>query len=398
METHQKQIDVVGDGSQLEVTRNVIIISDVLPAPTYAASLTMFRHMVERDGFRITQVDCKRADATRKSIGSRVFSRLKNSRLHRYIVDLEFAFNRVSQVNKNLPNPASIGSNSLVFTLAHGNGCWIAERYAKCHDLPLVVRFDDWWPDMIQAHSAVRSRVEKAFRRLYQSADVAICISEEMREALGPHANARVIVPIPRLIDGFADPIRYDLPLRICYMGNMYDYGPMLAMLVAELDSEEQLHIEFRGGSPRWPNDLVDRLQSEGRLHPFSDGPEFQDWLESFHVYLVTLFFEPEHQRRVETCFATKLTEYCSLGRAIVIWAPETSAVVKWAKKYDAAICVTDPDPAVLVKELSLLANNFERLAELEKAARKSYLTDFHPSKLQDEFLSAVDSVRNPVL
>jgi hypothetical protein len=173
----------------------------------------------------------------------------------------------------------------------------------------------------------------------------------------------------------------------------MHDYGPMLAKLVQASDGGRRIRFEFRGGTPRWPADLVNRLRSERRLHGFAEGDDFQSWFESFHVYLVAMFFEPQQQRRVETCFATKLTEYCSLGRPIVIWAPESAAIVKWARQSRAAVCVTDEDPLTLVNCLHQLSEDSERLRGLGQRARKAYETDFFPEKLQRDFLAAVDSV-----
>lgn len=371
-------------------TRDIILISDILPAPTFAASLTMHRHLIERGGFRVTTVNCSESESS--LLSRNVSRRIKNSRFHRFFVDIEFLLNRWNRDAK-MDIPSSVGDGPCVFTLAHGNGCWVAKRFAQEHALPLVVRFDDWWPDMIQAHDIVRARVQRAYRDLYDAADCAICISEGMREALGSHPNARVIVPIPRVAPEPAPKIPFELPLRVCYLGNLYEYGPMLADLVNAAEAESNIRIEFRGGEPRWSTELIARLKSDGRLHQFEDGSEFTEWFESFHVYLVAMFFASEQRRRVETCFATKLTEYTSLGRPIVIWAPESSAIVKWARKTKAAVCVTSPDPMAVVDALRKLSTDTARLAELSQLSRIAYETDFCPDNLHKEFVAAIDSV-----
>ena len=370
--------------------RHAVIISDVHPEPTYAASLTMHRHLVERGGFQITSLPLN-ADAN--SVLASIQGRLKNSRLHRYVIDWEFLSNSWINNESGLPDTSELGPNSFVFTLAHGSGCWVAQRFAKKHGLPLVVRFDDWWPDMIQAHAPIRKRVENSYRELYRAADCAICISDGMREALGSHPNAHVIVPIPKVAEAPARKIGHARPLRVCYLGNLYEYGPMLAELENASTNEKDLRFEFRGGSPRWPNELIRKLVGENRLHAFAEGAEFQDWFESFHIYLVAMFFEPEQRRRVETCFATKLTEYSSLGRPIVIWAPESAAIVKWARRTGAAVCVTDSRPQALIDRLRKMAVDPNGLDELSRKARQAYESEFSPSRLQKKFIEAIESV-----
>ena len=113
--------------------------------------------------------------------------------------------------------------------MAHGSGCWVAQRYAMRYRMPLIVRFDDWWPDIAEVHKPVRKQLEQRFLELYRSADLSLCPGEGMRRALGPHRNARVIFPIPDSkplgqspSNGLAG------EFRVGYSGNMIDYSDML--------------------------------------------------------------------------------------------------------------------------------------------------------------------------
>jgi glycosyltransferase involved in cell wall biosynthesis len=135
-------------------------------------------------------------------------------------------------------------------------------------------------------------------------------------------------------------------------------------------------------------------MRQRNLLHDFIQaGAGFDDWLGSFHAYLVVMFFDAAQRRRAETCFATKLVEYSRAGRPVVIWAPETSAVVQWAKKSGAALCVTDPDPRALLAALADLKR--DKALQLELGARigRAYATEFSPVRLQEQFLEALNSV-----
>jgi hypothetical protein len=128
-------------------------------------------------------------------------------------------------------------------------------------------------------------------------------------------------------------------------------------------------------------------------LHDFEFGPTLDDWLGSFNAYLVVMSFDAAQRRRAETCFVTKLVDYSRAGRPVVIWAPETSAVVQWAKKSRAALCVTEPDARALLSALAHLKRNSALQLELAARMRRAYETEFSPAGLQQEFLEGLNSV-----
>ena len=105
------------------------------------------------------------------------------------------------------------------------------------------------------------------------------------------------------------------------------------------------------------------------------------------------MFFDAAQRRRAETCFATKLVDYSRAGRPVVIWAPETSAVVQWAKKSRAALCVTDPDARALLSALAHLKSDRALQLELAARMRRAYETEFSPVRLQQQFLEGLNSV-----
>jgi len=214
-----------------------------------------------------------------------------------------------------------------------------------------------------------------------------------MLKALGPHRNARVILPIPD-----AEPIRPSAckdsagEFRVGYSGNMFDYSDMLRDLAQLAVKQTDVRIEFRG-RPRWPQALMHEMTQRHLLHDFEPGPGFDDWLGSFDAYLVVMFFDAAQRRRTETCFATKLADYSRAGRPIVIWAPESSAVVQWGKKSKAALCVTDPDARALLAALADLKRNRALQLELGVRIRRAYETEFSPVGLQQQFMEALNSV-----
>jgi glycosyltransferase involved in cell wall biosynthesis len=117
-----------------------------------------------------------------------------------------------------------------------------------------------------------------------------------------------------------------------------------------------------------------------------------ESWYFSFDAYLVAMLFDDEGKRRSETCFPTKFPDYCSLGRPIILWAPEYSAVVKWARKANAAVCVTNPDPRAVINAIKKLAADTHEQQRLGDAARAAYEGEFSPARLQNIFEKAIET------
>jgi glycosyltransferase involved in cell wall biosynthesis len=371
---------------------NVILISSVRPEKSTAAALTLHRHLVNQSGIRLHILAAEYHEIVHGRFHSKIVPRLKRTSARRWAGDIDYLMHTTLPLEKHLALPPA-RARTVVLTLAYWSGCWVAQRYARRHRLPLVVRFDDWWPDIAEVHNPVCKHLERRFLELYRSADLSLCISEGMLKALGPHRNARVILPIPD-----AEPIRPSKcndsagEFRVGYSGNMFDYSDMLADLARLAVKQTDVRIEFRG-RPRWSQALMDEMRHRHLLHDFESGPDFDDWLGSFNAYLVVMFFDGAQRRRSETCFATKLVEYSRAGRPVVIWAPESSAVVQWARKSNAALCVTDPDGRALLAALANLKRDRALQLELGARMRRAYETEFSPVRLQQQFLEALNSV-----
>ena len=371
---------------------NVILISSVRPERSMSGALILHRHLMNRSGIRLHILPAEHHEIVHGCFHSKIVPRLMRTAARRWAGDIDYLMHTALPLEKQLAAPPP-GTRRVVLTLAYRSGCWVAQRYARRHRLPLIVRFDDWWPDIAEVHTPVRKQLERRFLELHRSADLSMCISEGMLKALGPHRNARVILPIPG-VEPIAPSKSNDSAdeFRVAYSGNMFDYSDMLCDLAQLARKQTDVRIEFRG-RPRWPRALVDEMRHRNLLHDFEAEPGFDDWLGSFHAYLVVIFFDAAHRRRAETCFPSKLVDYSRAGRPVVIWAPETSVVVQWARKSRAALCVTEPDARALLSALTHLRSDRALQVELAARMRRAYETEFSPVRLQQQFLEGLNSV-----
>src|SRR5437762_1820885 len=175
---------------------NVIVVSSIRPETSTAAGLTLHRHLVNRSGVRLHILPAEHHEIAHGSFHSKIIPRLMRTSARRWAGDIDYLMHTTLPLEKSIVAPPA-RARAVVLTVAYGSGCWVAQRYARRHRLPLIVRFDDWWPDIAGVHSPVRKKLERRFLELHQSGDLSLCISEGMLKALGPHRNARVILPIP---------------------------------------------------------------------------------------------------------------------------------------------------------------------------------------------------------
>lgn len=367
----------------------VIVISSVEPEPTTAGQIKLYRHLVENPEVKLVIYPCERRHFAQKRFRHRLIARLERTKLKRWVADGEF-LQSAYWLDKHLPTPVHDSIANVVVTMAHGNGCWAAQRYAQKHGLPLVTWFDDWWPDMDFIHSPLRKILEKRYRKLYMQSQLALCISEGMLALLGPHPNSQLLYPIPAKADPLpSHKTEHDF-FRVMYYGNLGDYGPMLAKILNSMKTHSEVRVEVRGAHPRWPEKFKQEMNRFGLWHNHAPREELVNWLGLADAFLVPMVFEPALRRRMETSFPSKMLEMSQWGKPLVIWGPEYCSAIKWAHIGNRALCVTDANPNALCKALESLAANPAEQQRLAAAARQAAETEFNPDKIQAQFMAAL--------
>jgi len=377
-------------------TVRVIVISSVRPEPTSAGQLILHRHLVNHPGIEMEVYGSEPVRLTLSALIRRIAGRLGTTPLRRFIEDF-WAVWEGRWLDSMLPGSISKPESTIVLTVAHGDACMAALRFAKTHKLPLVSLFHDWWPDIPKTHAFFHRKLDQSFRRLYNASSVAVCVSEGMREALGKHPDARVIYPIPASTSGAKQDHRADKPFRVHYFGNLQEYGPMLGEALQALHGHERILLKVRGSNPVWEDGFKTRMRETGGWLDFESREKFDSWLDEADAFLVPMVFEPAMRRRMETSFPSKLVESSQLGKPLVIWGPEYCSAVRWGKDTGQALCVTDPDPARLVSALEKLTGSPGNQERLSAAARRAAQTDFDHNEIQSQFLDALQqSLANP--
>jgi len=371
----------------------IILISSVMPSPTSAGQVLLFRHLVDDPNIDLKILDLQARKKGFRSLFRKILCSLSNSKCRRYASDIT-ALWKGRWLDSELPEPVNTKNTTVVMTVAHGDVCYAAMRYAKKYKLPLVTIFHDWWPDMAGAHKLIRGKLDRDFRVLYQSSDLALCVCAGMIEQLGAHPNCSVLYPIPsahlaavRSVDH--DQL-FDSKFRILYAGNFGQYSSMLMEALKIFMNDPRVRLEVRGPEPDWPETFKNDLKSRGLLLPFVQGDEFEKWLSSADAYLIPMSFEPHDRRRMETSFLSKITEYSRLGRPLVVWSPSYGSAYRWADRLKSNIVVNEPSPESLQRVIHDNIDDFDKVEALKQAAAHDLRGEFEPSEIQAQFLGSL--------
>src|SRR5205814_10284800 len=363
----------------------VLVVSSVAPnARGSGGELVLHRHLKSNPRIEYEIVSWQRFPFRLKVIG-----KLRELGFQSLSRSMECLF-PVLPSNKMTDDLVHSFRPDVVVTVAHGWWHIQARRVARKFELPLVSFFQDWWPDFPDIPLAFRSRVECQFQRTRADSAVAICVSDGMRRELGEPENALVVHDAPSVARRREYQCEFQLPLRVAYFGNLSDYGPLIENALRALNSSDQVRLEVFGPSPLWTAGAEDEFRSRGVYHGFIPSNKLTESLQKFQAALVAMSFAPSHRRRMTTSFPSKMIDAMRLGLPVVIWGPEYCSAVKWARKGERALCVTDPNPSAIRRALEDLAASPAKQERFARLSREAAATDFNHERIQTQFIDAL--------
>ncbi len=380
----------------------ILLISSVLPRDTTGGEVVLYRHFSRSPELRIAIVrstvtaplaidDSQNwlAEDIIEIQANRLLTRLTRTRLSRWTHDLLQCFNTFHNTNQ-LRHYIKNKKPDIIITVAHQELCWLAQQIAQEFNIPLVTFFHDWWPDMAYVHSFARRILTRRFKQLYQQSQLVFCISEGMQQALGRHANAVVMFPIPHQSvkeESLAKVAREDV-FTVTYAGTLSGiYGSMMQALCNLVQGFPELQLKLFGPPLDWSDFLVQQVKANRIYGGFISRDLLYLELRKANALLVAMSFNPADQMRVKTSFPSKIAEYCPFGKPIVIWGPRYCSAAQWGSKYQSALVVTSPVAQDLVKALEELTTQPQEQTHLAKKALEMAHGMFNPERIQRQFV-----------
>ena len=357
--------------------------------------MLLYRHFVLRSSFEVGLLTNNPARPPegifyRKINLSKWLLRALRTRFYRWFQDycqlaLPHFFDR------QLLKAANEFKPDLIFNVAETYLSFQALKLARKINVPFACYFMDWSHYASQCHEWAPPIMDRMYRRLYRDSDLALCISDGMREELGPHPNAHVVYPIPgdaqttrpnnRIIQKSADD--QCLKFQFLFAGSLgHWYGRQVKKVLEVLDNELDFSLKVYGQDHDWPEDFVIRQQMKGAFGGFRPFEEIQPEFESADAFLLVMGFDPKDELIERTSFKTKLVDYFAYEKPILIWGPEYCSAVRAAREYNAAYCVTDPSTASILNAMKKLSGSVELRDSLVQGVRLAKANKYNAEKI----------------
>ena len=370
----------------------VIFISSVRPEPTSAGQIILYRHFCNRPEFDLEVYGFEPTKFSARMFIRRVLGKIARwGGIFETLVNCAWVLWKGRWIDKDLPSKVERDLKTIVGTVAHGDGFYAAQRFAKKHDLPLVVFFQDWWPDMAGVPRPFVELLDKHFLALAKSCRLGICVCEGMKSALGGGEHLQVLPPIPAetALSNELSPTKWGgVRFRILYFGNLDLYGGMLLQALREFKDHPTIQLQVRGSNPNWPDQVKKEMRDAELWLDFAPRSELDTWLKSADAFLVPMVFEEKYRRRMETSFPSKLIEFLQFGKPLIVWGPEYCSAIKFSEEIDCCFCMTRCQPQELRRQLEV----FFQMPHPKKKCAPSSLSasakECNPSLIQKSFQS----------
>ena len=375
----------------------VIFISSVRPEPTSAGQIILYRHFCNRPEFDLEVYGFEPTKFSFRMLLRRGLGKIAQfGGIFETLVNCAWVLWKGRWMDKDLPVKVERDQKTIVGTVAHGDGFYAAQRFAKKHGLPLVVFFQDWWPDMAGVPKPFIKLLDKHFLALAKSCSLGICVCEGMKRGLGGGGNLEVLPPIPAETDPPTSPVSNTPPsgkFKILYFGNLDLYGGMLLQALRIFKNHSTIQLQVRGSNPNWPENAKKEMRDAGLWLEFAPRAELESWLQSADAFLIPMVFKEKYRRRMETSFPSKLVEFAQLGKPLIVWGPEYCSAVQLALQTDLALFITDSQSIALLEKIQLFRETQGCLAHYSAICRTHVGKNFNHSDIQKKLREKCQAV-----
>ena len=368
----------------------IIFISSVRPEPTSAGQIILYRHFCNRPEFDLEVYGFEPTNFSLRMFARRVLGKIAHwGGIFEALVNCAWVLWKGGWIDADLPAEIAGDQKTIVGTVAHGDGFYAAERFAKKHGLPLTVFFQDWWPDMAGLPKPLVKLLDKQFMGLAKSCSLGICVCEGMKRALGGGENLQVLPPIPaepniQPLDAYSG--AYNKKFKILYFGNLDLYGEMLLDAIRVFKDHPTIQLQVRGSNPNWPDDAKREMRDAGLWLDFAPRSELDDWLQSADAFLIPMVFEEKYRRRMETSFPSKLIEFAQFGKPLFVWGPAYCSAVQWGRQHRRALCITQIEPFILREHVESILGSRQILEEFTLGIQKVSKEELNQINIQERF------------
>ena len=367
--------------AQLQRLPRLLYIGDVPVEDSYHGSALLYRLLqtYPRERLFIVEGSLLASQIKRRLAGAR-YAALpvgSNRLLHTRLSTLYSSWLTLTTVNRTsqIDRLCRSFEAAAVLTVAHGYIWTTAARFAAERGLPLHLICHDDHPRVADVITFMTEKLDARFASVYRQATSRLCISPYMRDAYRKRykADGTVLYPSRR-----ADcpvyqepPYRlYEVPdgLTVAFGGTINSTGYLralksLARILEVIKGRLLIFGPVRSADVR--DKGLDRSNIE--LRGLLDSRELiRQFRNEADVLFVPMSFDAAHRTNMEIGFPSKLADYTAVGIPLLIYGPEYSSAVRWARQNPGvAEVVSEENTRQLEKAIHGLAANPARRVEL---------------------------------
>ncbi|WP_051228056.1 glycosyltransferase [Gillisia sp. JM1] len=270
---------------------------------------------------------------------------------------------------------------------------------------PMVFHMMDDWPTLIGVKGILKnfwkSKIDKEFRLLLDRADLLMGISDYMCEEYKKRYGKKFIT--------FHNPIKlefwekeqrgnYELPKNptVLYAGRLglgIDKSlKSIAEAVKKVNKELQTNIKFVVQALDAPDWIKNDQNIEHRQ--FVKYEELPRVFSEADLLILPYDFSLESMSFIKYSMPTKAPEYMASGTPIIIFAPQDTALVQYAEKYNWAAVITNNNIDELAEKLKQLFLDKSLREKIAKTAKTIAETRHDSDLVAREFQQMILNMR----
>jgi len=387
---------------------NLLYVADVAVEATLGGELLLYRLLRKYPSDRLTIV---KSNVGRSSPEERLpeveyrsydfaSERLLNSRFTQWYGSwLHF---KAKRILTRLSEIVDEVQPEAILTVCHDYAWLTASEIARKLEIPLhLILHDDIAQLSHRAHPFLEHRYESDLGRVYRQAGSRLCVSPSMEQEYKSRYGVSGTVLYPAR--GWDAPA-YDRPpirtqnrkregIRIGYAGGLHAPGFKealgdVATAVSSVDGEVFVYSNYSKDDINQRGWIKDNVIFKGFVHPDYIIDELR---EEVDLLFAVSSFEGRYRKVARTNFQSKMVDYTATGLPILIWGPEDSSTVAWAKKNEGvAEVVTSPKKSNLRAAVQRLTKDPEARYEYGANALEVGREYFRPEKAWDTFAESV--------
>jgi glycosyltransferase involved in cell wall biosynthesis len=288
----------------------------------------------------------------------------------------------------------------LMVSVVHDRFFIAAALASSLTSVPMIlVVHDDWIHTQRRRTPFLRPFLRTLFRFAMRRAAHIYSVSVGMQEFVRNTCGRESELQLPAIAPYHSEEISSatppnSVPIRLLYAGGIIENAETLVRLIKTGGLE-------RYGVPACSLDLYvpltkERFSEMGWAHDFINlrgwvsNSELRRALGGADVLFLPASFAKEEVAVVIAGFPAKTADYMASGRPILVFGPEYSSLVRYAREYGFAEVVTDPSDAALARGIREIVNSSTHRKELVSNALSVLSTNHDIFKQRKKFQQLV--------